>query len=91
MFSMHYHELIAKIEEHEGKNSFTVNDYILDEVLGKIKEIIGTEQFGDAKTLTDTLPDYIILENVVIIRTCVIKDNGTLYSQIFLGKIFFAK
>ena len=36
---LHYHELIGKIEEHEGKNYLMVNDYMLEKVLNKIKKI----------------------------------------------------
>ena len=32
----------------------------------------------------DKLPDYIIIKNVVILMTCVIKDDRKLYPQIFL-------
>ena len=38
--SLHYHELIEKITEHEAKIYLTVNDYILDKVFDKIKETI---------------------------------------------------
>ena len=41
-----------------------VDDYTLDKVLDKIKEIINTEKFGDAKVLIkidDKLPDNITL------------------------------
>ena len=32
---------MGKIEEHKGKRYLMVNDYMLDKVLDKIKEIIG--------------------------------------------------
>ena len=35
---LHYHELIGKIEEHEGKNYLMVNDYMLEKVLNKIQK-----------------------------------------------------
>ena len=39
ILTLHYHELIGKIEEHEGKNYLMVNDYMLEKVLNKIKKI----------------------------------------------------
>ena len=42
-----------------------VDDYMLEKVLDKIKEIIGIEKFDDAKILIDTedkLPDDITLK-----------------------------
>ena len=43
------------------------DDYGLDKVLGKIKEVIGTEKFDDTKILIDTddkLPDDFIFYNI---------------------------
>ena len=37
MFSLHYHELMGKIEEPEGQKCLVVDDYMLDKVLEKIK------------------------------------------------------
>ena len=54
MLSLHYHELIGKIEEYEEKEYLMVDDYILDKVLDKIKKIIGIERFNDTKLLIDT-------------------------------------
>ena len=43
MLSLYYDKLIRNTEEHKGKkNLIDLMDYMLDEVLGKIKEIIGT-------------------------------------------------
>ena len=56
-----------------------VDDYIVDKVLNRIKEIIGTEKFDDTKISVDTddkLPDNITVTNVVILTTCVIKEDG---------------
>ena len=36
MLSVHYHELIGKVEEHEGKKYLMVNNYKRDKLLGKI-------------------------------------------------------
>ena len=41
MLSLHYHELMGKIEEHEGNKYLMVDEYILDKVLDKFNEIIG--------------------------------------------------
>ena len=75
MLGWHYHELMGKIEEHEGKKYLMVNDYMLDKVFDKIKETIGIVKFDDAKIFIDidnTLLDYITLKNVVILITCII-------------------
>ena len=37
----------------------------------------------------DKLPNYITLENVVIIMKCVMKDDGKFYPQIFLEEALF--
>ena len=53
-----------------------VDDYMLDNVLAKITEIIGIEKFDDTMTLIDTeykLLHEITLKNVVIVMTCVKK------------------
>ena len=63
-----------------------VDDYMLDKAFDKIKEIIGIEKFDDTKILTDTddkLPDGITLKNAVILMTCVKKNNGKFYPEIF--------
>ena len=41
ILSLYYHELLGKIEEHEGKNYLMVDDYMLDKVLDKIKKMTG--------------------------------------------------
>ena len=63
------------------------DDYILDKVLDKIKMIITVERFDDAKILVDTddkLFDEVTLKNVGVLISCVIKDDGQFYPQIFL-------
>ena len=53
-----------------------VDDYMLDNVLAKITEIIGIEKFDDTMTLIDReykLLHEITLKNVVIVMTCVTK------------------
>ena len=47
-----------------------IDEYVLDKVLDKIKEIIVIEKIGDTKVLIDTddkLPDDITLKNVLIL------------------------
>ena len=64
-----------------------VDVYILDKVLDKIKEIIGIEQFDDAKIQIETddkFPVDVTLKNVVIFITFVIEDDDKCYQQIFL-------
>ena len=62
MFSLHYHELISKILEQEGKKYLMVEGCMLGKVQDKIKEIIGIEKFDNTKILIgtdDKLPDDI--------------------------------
>ena len=76
---------MRKIKEHEGKKYLILNDYMLDKVLDKIKEKVGIIKFDDATILIDTdyqLPDYVTLKNVLILITCVIKDDAKFYPQI---------
>ena len=64
-----------------------VDDYMLDKILDKIKEIIGIEKFDDTKILIDSddkMSDYITFKNVVILMTCVMKDGNKFYLQLFL-------
>ena len=73
---------MRKIEEHKLKKYLMVDDYILNEVLHKIKEIIVIEKFDDSTILVDTddkLLDYITLKNAVILMRCVKKDNNKFY------------
>ena len=82
MLSLHYHELMKRIEEHEKTNIWwlfsdylMVNDYKLDKSLDKTKITISIEKFDDTKILINTdnkVPDYITLRNVVILITCII-------------------
>ena len=44
MLRLHHHELIEKIEEHDGKEYLMTHDYIIDTVLKKIKEIISIDK-----------------------------------------------
>ena len=70
---------MRKIEEHKLKKYLMVDDYILNKVLHKIKEIIVIEKFDDSTILVDTddkLLDFITLKNAVILMRCVKKDNN---------------
>ena len=49
MLSLHYPKRMGKIEERYGKKYLMVNDYMLDKLLGKIKETIGIVKFYDTK------------------------------------------
>ena len=73
---------MRKIGEHKLKKYLMVDDYILNKVLHKIKEIIVIEKFDDSTILVDTddkLLDYITLKNAVILMRCVKKDNNKFY------------
>ena len=69
-----------------------IDGYVLDKVLLKIKEIVGTEKFHDTIILIDTddkPPHDVTLKNVVILITYVIKDGKKLYQQLFLAEEFY--
>ena len=71
-----------------------IDGYMLNKVLDNPKEIIGIKRFDDTKILIDTdenLPDDISLKNVVILMTCVIKDDSKFYPQIFFKEALFVK
>ena len=51
MSSLYYHDLVGKIEEHDDKKYLTLGNNILNEVLDKIRDIIGIEKFDEAKIL----------------------------------------
>ena len=65
---------------------------MLNKVLDKIKEIIGIKQFDNTKLFIDTddkLQDDITLKNVVILMTCVAKDDDKFYQYLFLEEASF--
>ena len=71
----------------EDKKYLIVDDNILDKLLDIIKKIISTEKFDDTKTLIETndiLPDVITLKNIVILITCIIKNNDKFHPELFL-------
>ena len=53
------------------KKDLMVDDYVLDKILEKIKEIIGIEKL-------DKLPDDITFKNIAILVSCIIIDYGKL-------------
>ena len=66
MLSQHNHELLEKIEEHEGNKYLMVDDCMLDKVSDKVKEIIDMDKFDHGKILIDMddkLPEYFNLKN----------------------------
>ena len=65
ILSLEYDELMGKNEELDLKTYLMADDYMLDNVLGKIKDIISILKFGDTKILIDTdnkLPGDITLK-----------------------------
>ena len=71
----------------EGKKYLIVDDNILDKLLDIIEKIIGIKKFDDTKTLIETndiLPDVVTLKNIVILITCIIKNNDKFHPELFL-------
>ena len=67
-----------------------VDDYMLNKVLEKIKEIISIKEFDDTKILIDAdnkLPDDITLKSVVTLMVYVAKDDGKFYPHICLKEV----
>ena len=67
---------------------------ILNKALDKTKKITGIEKLDNNKILIDAddkLSDDITLKIVAILMTCVIKDDGKYYQQIFLEEALFLK
>ena len=59
-----------------------------------LKKIIDIRKFDNNKTLIDTddkFLDDITLRNVALLITCVIKDDGKFYPQVFLEKALVVK
>ena len=84
---LYYHELIEAIEEHGGKKYLIVDDFMLDKVLNKIREIISIEKFDNTKILIDTddeLPDDIAL----MLMKYVVKGGNNFYLQLFQKKYY---
>ena len=70
-----------------------VDDYIFSKVLDKVKKVISIEKFDDTKSLIDiddkSSVDF-TLKNMVILITCIIKNDGKFYPQIFLEEVLVA-
>ena len=69
------------------------DDCMRNKELGKIKMIIDIGKFGDTKILIDTddkLADEITLTNIVVLISCVKKDDGNFYPQIFSDEALVA-
>ena len=63
-------------------------------VLNNIREIIGIEKFDDTKIsidIDDKLLHDITFKNIAILMTCVVKDDGKFYLQLFLQEALFLK
>ena len=63
-------------------------------VLNNIREIIGIEKFDDTKIsidMDDKLLHDITFKNIAILMTCVVKDDGKFYLQLFLQEALFLK
>ena len=60
------------------KKKIMDDDYMLHKVLDKLKKIIDIKKFDDTKIFIDTddkLPDDITIKILLILLTCVIKDD----------------
>ena len=56
--------------------------------------MIYIQKFDDTKIFSnsdDILLDYIILKTIMVLMTCVVKDNGKFHPQLFLGEVLFIK
>ena len=82
MLSLYYHELMEKVKKNRGRKYFMIDDYVLDKVLGKIKEIIGFEKFDETKIYNthDRLPDDITFINILIFNGICYKRRRTISS-----------
>ena len=64
------------------KKYLMTDDCMRNKELGKIKMIIDIGKFGDTKILIDTddkLADEVTLTNIVVLISCVKKDDGNFY------------
>ena len=83
MLSLYFYKLMGKIKEHEEKNYLMIDDYMVDKVLDKIKEIVGIEKIDDTKILINTednVSNQITSKNVAILLTCATKDDNKFLS-----------
>ena len=82
MLSLYYHELMEKVKKNRGRKYFMIDDYVLDKVLGNIKEIIGFEKFDETKIYNthDRLPDDTTFRNILIFNGICYKRRRTISS-----------
>ena len=69
-----------------------VDDYMVDKVLDKVKEIIGIEKIDDTKILIitdDQLSHNIILNRFAILLTCFMRDGNKFYPHQFLDHALY--
>lgn len=67
---------------------------MLKEILDKINLVIAIEAFDNTNILIDTndkLPDHISLKDVIILITCIIKDNDKYCPQLFVRKHYIIR
>ena len=77
---LHYHELMGKTEGHEKNIYLMVDNYMVNKVLDKIKEIMRIRKIYNFKILIDTddkFPDNITL--LMILMTRDINDINDTY------------
>ena len=67
MLSFYLYKLTENIETYEGK-ILMVDEYMVDEVLHKIKEIISIEKLGDTKILINA-DDY-LSDGITFKKSC---------------------
>ena len=73
------------------KKYLLVDNYMVDKVLDKVKEIINTGKFDGTKILINTddkLSDGIIYKKALTSLTCVIKGDDK-FSQLFLDHALY--
>ena len=73
---------MGKIEKHQIKKYLVVDNYILNKVGYKIKEIIGIKKFDATKILIGTNNAVNDFKNAVILIMWVIKDNDKSFPQL---------
>ena len=68
-----------------------LDDYVVYKELNKIKKKIGSGKLDDPKILIDADDKLQNFKNVMILMTCVIKDDGKFYPQIILEEALLKK
>ena len=73
MSSLHYRELTREIKYHERDKYLMVDDYMVDKILERIKEITNIEEFDKTKILIDTdnkFPDDMLWCYCIVVICC---------------------